>query len=113
MLVLLAVIGISYVGASYVADRFPVFNPGFELPGWFPGTAPGEVYVVTNAGELNMREQPGLTQPVITTLPEGTQVRKLEGPVMMDNVPWMRVRANVNNQTIEGWVSTNFLVPLQ
>jgi hypothetical protein len=113
-LLLLVVAFVSYAGATYVVDRVFAIDIGFGIPDWLPGTDPGEVYVVSDATALNIRDQPGLTNSnVITALPNGTRVRKLEGPVMQDNVPWVRVRAEVEDQTIEGWVSENFLVPLE
>ncbi len=113
-LLLLVVAFVSYAGASYVVDRVFAIDIGFGIPDWLPGSDPGEIYVVSDATALNIRDQPGLTNSnVITALPNGTRVRKLEGPIVQDNVPWVRVRAEIDDQTIEGWVSENFLVPLE
>ncbi len=42
-------------------------------------------------------------------VPNGTVVRKLEGPVMADNIPWLKVQFELNGQVIEGWMSMNYL----
>ncbi len=113
-LLLLLMAFVSYTGASYVVDRVFAIDIGLDMPGWLPGTDAGEVYVVSDATALKIRDQPGLNNSnVITALPNGTQVRKLDGPRMQDNIPWVRVRAELDGQTVEGWVSENFLVPLE
>ncbi|GAB4210159.1 MAG: serine/threonine protein kinase [Roseiflexaceae bacterium] len=95
--------------------RLPQFQFGLpELninwPGWLTGvaTGSGEVWVVTVEG-LNLREQPGLNSRVLANLPNNAQVRKLEGPQVVDNVPWLRVRARIGDRDVEGWASQNFL----
>lgn len=118
LLLLVLVAGISYFGASYLMDRFfaielprPTLpDLGSGLPDWLPGVDRGEVRIVT-AADLNVRNQPGLNTEVIATLPGGTRVRVLEGPVMADNIPWLRVRTTHAGQTIEGWASENYLRP--
>lgn len=101
----------SYVGASYLVDQFfaiklpQVSLP--NLPGW-AGGQPAEILIV-QADELNVRSAPGINTQVETTLPKGALVTKLEGPVTENDVPWVRVRAEVNGQSVEGWVSERFL----
>lgn len=79
------------------------------LPDWLTGVVPGsgEVLTVTigDVEGLNLREAPGLKTRVIALLPNGTRVRKLEGPRNVDGVPWVRVRGEINGQPVEGWVS--------
>lgn len=111
----------SYIGASFIVDRlFAIQLPrvglpdlGLDLPSWIPGVNQGEVLVVSNATALNVRDQPGLSSTVIEVIPNGTRVRKLEGPENVEGVPWVRVRAELEGRSIEGWVSQNFLVPLE
>ncbi len=118
LLLLVIVAGTSYFGASYLMDRFfaielprPTLpDLGIQLPGWLPGVDRSEVRIVT-APELNVRNQPGLNTEVIATLPSGTRVRVLAGPVIADNIPWLRVRTNYAGQSIDGWASENFLRP--
>jgi hypothetical protein len=47
----------------------------------------------------------------MTVVPNGVVVRKLEGPVIADNIPWLKVRVELNGQSIEGWMSLNYLRP--
>lgn len=118
LLLLVIVAGTSYFGASYLMDRFfaielprPTLpDLDIQLPGWLPGVDRSEVRVVT-AADLNVRNQPGLNTEVIATLPSGTRVRVLEGPVIADNIPWLHVRTNYAGRSIEGWASENFLRP--
>jgi hypothetical protein len=42
-------------------------------------------------------------------VPNGTPVTKLEGPVVKDNIPWLRVSVDVNGKHYEGWMSLNYL----
>lgn len=54
---------------------------------------------------LNLRDEPGLNTRVIALLPNGTRLRKLEGPRSVDGVPWVRVRGEIDGRQVEGWVS--------
>ena len=86
---------------------------GITLPDWLTGVADGsgEVLIVTigDVEGLNLRAEPGLNTRIIGLLPNGTRVRKLEGPRTVDNVPWVRVRGEINGQPVEGWVSQLFV----
>jgi eukaryotic-like serine/threonine-protein kinase len=86
---------------------------GIALPEWLTGivSGGGEVLVVNGAAGLNLRDAPGLNSNVIAGLPEGTHVRKLEGPRVVDGVPWVRIRANLGSQDLEGWVSERYVKP--
>ena len=111
LLLLLGVVYGSYIGASYVVDRFfeislPQISLPFTLPDWWPG---GEETLVVSAEELNVRDQPGTQGALRTTLLKGTRVVKLEGPRTVGDTSWVRVRAVVNDQTVEGWVSLKYL----
>jgi hypothetical protein len=91
----------------------PTWLPDFgvNLPEWLTGVpgGGGEVLLISGADELRLRDAPGLTTTIIAGLREGERVRRIGGPEFVDNVPWLRVRANVNGQTVEGWLSANFL----
>jgi len=94
--------------------RLQVLLPeGITLPDWLTGVADGsgEVLIVTigDVEGLNLRAEPGLNTRIIGLLPNGTRVRKLEGPRIVDNVPWVRVRGEINGQPVEGWVSQLFV----
>ena len=86
---------------------------GITLPDWLTGVGggSGEVLIVTigDVEGLNLRAEPGLNTRIIGLLPNGTRVRKLEGPRIVDNVPWVRVRGEINGQPVEGWVSQLFV----
>lgn len=79
------------------------------LPDWLTGVAngSGEVLTVTigDVEGLNLRDEPGLNTRVIALLPNGTRLRKLEGPRSVDGVPWVRVRGEIDGRQVEGWVS--------
>lgn len=70
-----------------------------------------EIYIVNIAEGLNLRRAPDATDPanIITVVPNGTPVRKLEGPRVAGNIPWLRVRVTVEGKELEGWMSLNYL----
>ncbi len=88
---------------------------GISLPEWLTGvvSGQGEVLVVTGvaAEGLNLRDAPGLQTQVTALIPNGTRVRKIEGPQVVDQVPWLRVRASLPDGEREGWVSALFVKP--
>jgi hypothetical protein len=124
LMVLLFVIAAgSYAGASFLADRFfaislpqiglPQINLpriGLEVPEWLQGGEPNEMLTVNINEGLNLRDEPGLNTDVIAVVPNGVRVEKLEGPVTVDAVPWVRVQTELNGEQIEGWMSRNFLL---
>lgn len=129
MLALLLVVACgTYYGVSLVVNKLTsielprpslgipsLHDLGIDLPDWLTGVVSGggEVLVVTGVPVegLNLRDAPGLTTQVIGLLPNGTHIRKLEGPRVADNVPWLRVRAKLGDREVEGWVSANFVKP--
>lgn len=72
-----------------------------------------EIYIVNIAEGLNLRREPDATDTanVITVVPNGAPVVKLEGPRVEGNIPWLRVRAEVDGRQVEGWMSLNYLLP--
>jgi serine/threonine protein kinase len=122
MALLFVVVAGSYAGASFLADRFfaielpqigmPQINlPSIDLevPDWLQSSEPNEMLIVNINDGLNLRDAPGLTTNVVTVVPNGTRVEKLEGPRTVDNVPWVRVQTELNGEQVEGWMSRNFL----
>jgi hypothetical protein len=126
VLLLLVVVAFgSYIGASYLADRLfavqlpqiglPTLpdinlpNVGVDVPDWLNPIAQGEPLTVNIREGLNLRDNPSLNSNVVDVIPNGTTVYKLEGPREVDGVPWVRVRVEHNNETLEGWMSLNYL----
>jgi serine/threonine protein kinase len=121
-IVMLALIGLvalaSYAGVRYVSDRIAITLPGIPgLPAidpfaWLRDRLGGaELWVVNNEGGLNLRSTPGLSSDsmVIAVVPNGTVVRQLEGPLIVENISWIRVRVDVDGRATEGWMSLNYL----
>ena len=88
-------------------DRFSWFTDLFE--------SSDEIYTVNIVEGLNLRREPDANSAtnIIAVVPNGAAVRKLEGPRIEGNIPWLRVRAEVNGRQIEGWMSMNYLLPRQ
>lgn len=130
MLALIAVVVYaSYVGANALATRVSEGSgPDVAVPGLPSLPVPqsegpldwlrnlfgrDDMYVVNIADGLNMRSAPDATDDsnIIAVIPNNTLVRRLEGPVVQNNIPWLRVRAEVDGQQVEGWMSNNYLKP--
>lgn len=86
---------------------------GIALPDWLTGivSGGGEVLIVSGVPDegLNLRNAPGLQTQVIGLLPNGAHLRKVDGPQVVDNVPWVLVRAKLDDREVEGWVSAHFV----
>lgn len=117
ILLLLAVAFGSYWAVTWAFDRLNLSAPRLpELPAWqwpdlnLADQNTQELYVVNINEGLNLRSAPD-TRPetIMMVVPNGTVVRKLEGPVMADNIPWLKVQFELNGQVIEGWMSMNYL----
>jgi serine/threonine protein kinase len=127
---LLVVVFGSYTIAGLVVEKlFSITLPqpslpdmGMTWPDWLPGGDQQEVLVVTIAANegLNLRDRPGVSTNVLTTIPNGALVQKLADsctvnnqtldPCVVDGVEWVRVRAETaDGQTIEGWMSRLYL----
>lgn len=124
MALLLAVALASYLAVTAIADRLAGRLPAPRVPGLpsLPeGSADGplgwldqllgrdEIYIVNIAEGLNLRSAADVEAQILAVVPNGTPVRRLEGPVVEDNIPWLRVRAEVGGEPIEGWMSLNYL----
>lgn len=105
----------AYAVATTAAGQFLGGAPAIALPDWITGVVGGggDVLVVTIGGVegLNLRDAPGLESRVIALLPNGGRVRKLGEPQIVDNVPWVPVRAELNGRALEGWASQIYLRP--
>jgi hypothetical protein len=120
----------SYLAVNALANRFggglPRLGnlPGLpQLPtggdggplGWLGGLFGGheQIYIVNITAGLNLRREPSATDAanVIAVVPNGALVHKLAGPRVEANIPWLRVRAEVDGVTLEGWMSMNYLLP--
>jgi serine/threonine protein kinase len=116
MLLLLAVAAGSFWVVNWAINRLNLNVPQLELPSWqlpdlsLPGRASTELYVVNISEGLNLRSAPN-AQPdnILMVVPNGTVVRRLEGPVVADNIPWLKVQFELNGQVFEGWMSLNYL----
>jgi hypothetical protein len=128
-LVMMGLVGLvavgAYVGVNALADRVtgrPLPNvpglptlpeqPSGGLGGWLDGLLGDETIMVVNIAEgLNMRDAAGLNSTVFELVPNGTLVQILEGPTIVDNIPWVRARAEIGDRQVEGWLSMNYLRP--
>ena len=72
-----------------------------------PPGAPLE-YAVAGCKSLNLRERPGLDEPVIARLPRGVGVVPLGEAVSQADGHWLRVRTG----TLDGWVMDQYLEPV-
>jgi serine/threonine protein kinase len=116
MLLLLAVAVGSFWVVNLAINRLNLNVPQLELPSWqlpdlsLPGRASTELYVVNISEGLNLRSAPN-AQPdnILMVVPNGTVVRRLEGPVVADNIPWLKVQFELNGKVFEGWMSLNYL----
>jgi eukaryotic-like serine/threonine-protein kinase len=124
VLMLLVAAG-AYLGVNALADRItgrPLPSvpglpslpeqPAGGLGGWLDGLFGDDSTMVVNIAEgLNLRDRAGLDSTVIDLVPNGTPVTILEGPVVVDNIPWARARAEFDGRQVEGWLSMNYLRP--
>jgi hypothetical protein len=70
------------------------------------GVAVGSNVVVSGTGDcLNIRASASLEAAIITCLPDGTELRVAGGPVLADELRWLRVETPDG----EGWAADQFL----
>lgn len=74
--------------------------------------AGGNALVLTQQGDLNVRNQPGIgpNSPIIAVFTSGTTVEVLEGPLEVDGFTWWKVRGQAVEGLVEGWCVGDFLV---
>lgn len=126
MVGLMALVAVgAYLGVNALADQItgrPLPSvpglpslpepPATGIGGWLDGIFGGDEIMIVNIAEgLNLRDSAGLASQVIDLVPNGTPVSILEGPEMVDNIPWVRGRAEVGGRQVEGWMSMNYLRP--
>lgn len=70
------------------------------MPAPAPSRPPSSVIVATNGAGANLRTDPSMAGPVITTLPEGTPVDILGDPIAAEGRLWHLIRGGGR----EGWV---------
>ena len=70
---------------------------------------PGDIYILTQAGgNLNLRQEPSRSSPVIRKLQKGEYLEILEGPVQADGFTWWNFRVDMYSENpIEGWAVEN------
>jgi uncharacterized protein YgiM (DUF1202 family) len=88
------------VAATLDAGLLDTGNPAGIVPG-------DQVKVQTDDGEpLNMRSGGSLSSPVNGSIPNGTLLRVLDGPITDPNDNWYKVRYGGK----DGWVSATYLI---
>jgi uncharacterized protein YgiM (DUF1202 family) len=88
------------VAATLDAGTLNTGNPAGIVPG-------DQVKVQTDDGApLNMRSGAGLSSPVNGSIPNGTLVPVLDGPISDPNDNWYKVQYD----GLEGWVSARYLI---
>lgn len=110
---LFAVVGTSYFAVVGITGMVGAERPPSPLV-WISNLfSSEESYVVNIAEGLNLRRAPNAhdASNIIAVIPNGATVRKLDGPRVEDNIPWLRVRAEVDGRPVEGWMSLNYLQP--
>ena len=87
----------------------PAWASNFVLQGGQPKVwlafRPGDVYIVTPAGDkLNVRDQPSLQSAVVTQLKAGDYVEISDGPVVADGHTWWKFKvAAYTDNPPTGW----------
>ena len=90
--------------ASVQPTEEPTVTPTPEQ-GLFPGV---QAQVSGTAGRgLRLRSGPGLNQPTLKVMPEGTTVQILAGPTEADGYQWYQIRDDAGT---EGWAAGDWLV---
>ncbi|NCC30842.1 MAG: ligand-binding protein SH3, partial [Chloroflexia bacterium] len=120
MMALLTIVVLgSYFGVRAVVERWNLTPPSLPdldvttLWPWSNQADQAQFYIVTIDVGLNLRRTPDANSNtnVITVIPKGTRVRKLEGPRQTGNTTWLRVRVELEGGPREGWVSLEYLQP--
>ena len=64
--------------------------------------------VTTNAGGVNMRDEPSVNGEIVDQIDEGIELEVLDGPVDADEYVWYQLRVNTEDGS-EGWMVADFL----
>jgi hypothetical protein len=88
-------------GPSPVGSASPGLASAAEpAPSPSPSPEPGYIIVATDGRGANLRDGPGTSSRVLTTLAEGTAVEVFEEQVTVSGRAWRRIRSGSR----EGWV---------
>jgi uncharacterized protein YraI len=69
---------------------------------------PSDADIKVADGPLNVRETPGMTGKIITSVPTGATGDVLDGPTTSDGLDWVKVRF-FNQYNTTGWVAEKYL----
>lgn len=109
-LLCVVIYGVYFVASFAVDQFFAIKLPQIQLPSlpsWISGQ-PEEILIV-RADELNLRKGAGTDQEVIEKLPKGTMVTRIGGEETINETLWIEVRADLQGNSYEGWVSEPYL----
>ena len=69
----------------------------------------GDIYILTQAGgNLNLRQEPSRSAPVIRKLVDGEYLEIVGGPVQVDGFTWWKFLVDMNSENpVEGWAVEN------
>lgn len=84
------------------------FNEGDGTVAGGPTEPEGPIFVTTNAGEVNMRDEPSVNGTVVDQIGLGVELEVLDGPVEADDYVWYQLRVNTEGGS-EGWMVADFL----
>jgi uncharacterized protein YraI len=62
----------------------------------------------TGGTSLNLRAEPGTSQPVLAGLTDGAPLVQIGGPIEADGLTWVKVRDDSGRV---GWVAQQFVAP--
>jgi hypothetical protein len=85
---------------QHLIDDFSILLPAkFKIGDWVQTTA-----------QLNVREGPGLSYAIVSTMPTGTLGRIVDGPLYGDGYVWWKVHYFMDYiSVVEGWSAENWL----
>lgn len=89
-------------GTGWCAEEFLAEAPWATPPA--PKFAAGDE-VVVDTDSLNLRQRPGATEPVVTTLGTGLAASVIDGPETANNMNWYRLESDYGT----GWSVETFL----
>lgn len=95
-----------------------VVGVGGPLPAYLPTITPAPTtpplatfFIVTGTGSdgLFLRADPSTTIAPLITIAEGTRIERIGEDIVAGTITWRKVRTP---EGLEGWVATNYLVPV-
>jgi hypothetical protein len=91
--------GFVYDAVAYKSIKLAQYCPG--LASHLTVSISGRV-AYTDGTNMRIRQQPGFSQAILNTVPEGTQFTVLEGPRCADQVTWWKIQTTNHD---EGWMA--------